>query len=394
MLSKKPLILTLAMAFSVHCSNGQAQENRLPLLFLKQEPEENHSDMPEVCFGDDMLLKPDIRYCFAPDPGVEAEAYRRTASDGGSGSGDVSTSDENGDNRSNEDEADTDSNVRYVATTLNPFPVSNEIIQYCTTLTLKKIKQESVSDSEIATESEAVVTVADSTAYSTDQADHLKTHRQIPLSADHRPKRSKIHRCDHEGCNYSTDRATDLKKHKQTHLPADQRAKVHQCDHEGCNYSTYRVDRLKKHKETHLPADQRPKVHQCDHEDCNYRTNHMGNLNMHKQIHLPVDQRLKRLRKSRMRQCDHEGCNYRTRADHLNRHKKTHLPADQRPKRPKTPERPKIHQCDHVDCNYRTYHTGNLKRHELTHLHADQRRKSKAYDQLLSNEKRKKGDKE
>ncbi|WP_252179885.1 hypothetical protein [Endozoicomonas sp. 4G] len=34
MLSKKPLILTLAVIFSIHCSNGRAQENRLPLLWL------------------------------------------------------------------------------------------------------------------------------------------------------------------------------------------------------------------------------------------------------------------------------------------------------------------------------------------------------------------------
>ncbi|WP_252178005.1 hypothetical protein [Endozoicomonas sp. 4G] len=33
MLSKKPLILILPIAFFAHCSKGQTQENSMPLLF-------------------------------------------------------------------------------------------------------------------------------------------------------------------------------------------------------------------------------------------------------------------------------------------------------------------------------------------------------------------------
>ncbi|WP_252179863.1 hypothetical protein [Endozoicomonas sp. 4G] len=277
MLSKKPLILILVMAFPMHCSNGHAQENRLPLLFalavgkalfntpkpfieeseiikwweLKQESEENDSDTLRVCFGDDILLKPDTRYCVFPATGVEAKAYGRATSDDSadsedSGSEDSGTSDKNSDSHSSEVEADAESDVQYVSTTLSSFPVSNEISQYCAALALKKIKQEPVSGSEIPT-------------YSTDHMDHSKTSKQTHLPAGQQPK---MHRCDHEGCNHSSKRAADLRKHKQTHLPADQRLerpKVHHCDHEGCNFSTSYTGNLNKHKQTHFPADQRLK---------------------------------------------------------------------------------------------------------------------------------------
>ncbi len=277
------------MAFSVHSSNGHAQTDVFP----------------------------------ATD--VEAKAYSRAASDDSadsedsdsedsdsedsdsedSDSEDSSTPDENSDNSPGKDEADTESDVEYVNTTFNPFRVSNEVNQYCTTLILKKIKQEPVSGSETATESEVDLTERDSV-----------NHPKI-ISPDH-----------------STHQTNHLKKHKQTHLPAGQRAKVHQCDHEGCYYSTNRAYDLKKHKQTHLPADQRTKVHQCDHEGCYYSTDIQGNLNRHKQTHLPADQRL------RSYQCDHEGCHYDTdRVSSLKEHKQTHLAADQRLKRPKRPKR-------------------------------------------------------
>ncbi|WP_252176620.1 hypothetical protein [Endozoicomonas sp. 4G] len=542
MLLKKPLILTLAMAFSVYCSNDNTQESSMPVLLalplsalqcwhteiffpvrdalpepdsmvkaivteiqqsdnqqreiiatarqrgslilsrfrgnkkpeeagaegiekegeaiewweLKQDPEANYSDMPRVCFGDDILLKPllksDSRYCLSPDPGVEAKAYRWVGSDDSAdsqdsdsqdsdsqdsdsednGSEDSDTSDESSDNRPNEDEA----GVGYVATTLNPFRASNESSPYCAILELKKIKQESASDSEIVTESEADVTKADSVNllpadrrlklhqcdhegcnYGSRRTDHLKVHKRTHLPADQRPR---IHQCDHEGCNYRSDRLGNLKMHKQTHLPTRQKPRVHQCNHEGCNYSANRSTHLKLHKQIHLPADQRLRVHRCDHEGCNYSTDLPGNLNKHKQTHLPADQRAKR---AKVHRCDHEGCNYSTsHIGHLKKHKGIHLPADQRPKRHQcdhegchyssdlkgnlkmhknthlpADQRPRVHQCDHESCNYRSDQAGNLKTHKQTHLPADQRPrrpKRKACNQQPSDEKRKKVDKE
>ncbi len=269
-------------------------------------------------------------------------------------------SDKSSDNGSNEDqgEANTEPDVQYATTTLNPFRVANETSQYCTTLELKKIKEEPVSDSEILTESEVDVTKVDASK----------------------------HQCDYEGCDYRTKRLDSLKRHKQTHLPADQRPrkpKVHQCDYEGCNYNTYHTGHLNEHKQTHLPANQRLKVHQCDYAGCNFSTNHASGLKKHKQIHLPADQRL---RKPKVHHCDHEGCNYKTdQASNLKKHKRTHLPADQRAK---------VHQCDHEGCNYRADRSGSLKKHKQIHLPADQRPKRKACDQPPSNQKRKKVDKE
>ncbi|WP_252179786.1 hypothetical protein [Endozoicomonas sp. 4G] len=348
MLSKKILILTLVVAFS----------------------------MPRVCFGDDILLKPDTCYYLSPDPDVEAKAFNRAVSDDSadsedSGSEDSDTYDENSDNSSNEDEADTetntDTNVQCENTTVDPFRALNEISQYCAAQRqrLEMIKQKTILDSEIPTESELGVTEADfvnnqgvtSPTYSTDQMGHLKTHKQGP-------KRPKLHQCGHEGCDYSTDRSNDLKKHKQTHLPADQRPKVHKCDHKGCNYSTDRAGHLKTHKRIHLPANQ-----------------------ILKRV-----KRLERLKRRKLHQCDHEGCNYSTYyAGNLKPHKQTHLPANQRPKRAK------VHQCDHEGCDYSTDRSNDLKKHKQTHLPAGQRAKRtkrKAYDQLLSNEKRKKSGEE
>ncbi|WP_252178890.1 C2H2-type zinc finger protein [Endozoicomonas sp. 4G] len=355
MLSKKPLILILAIAFSVHCSNGHAKENRLPLRFALAIVKALIKTPPTRIR---LLPQPDTRYCCSPDPGVEAKVSSRAASDEGSGSVDSGISDENSNNGSNEDETDTVTDVQYVTTTPNPFPVSNEISEYCAILVLKKIKQEPVSDSEMPAESEGDTTEVDFAndlkitlpAYSTDHLRHLKTHKQPSLPANQRPK---MYQCDHKGCNHSSDRKGDLKKHRQTHLPANQRPKI-------------------------------PKVHQCDHKGCNYRTGRMGDLNMHRQTHLPADQRPKKPKV----QCDHEGCNYSTvNTSNLKRHKRTHLPADPRPRV----------QCDHEGCNYSTVNASNLKRHKQIHLPADQRRKRakrKAYAQPPSNEKRKKVDKE
>ncbi len=332
------------------------------------------NDMPQVCLGDDILLKPDTRYCLSPDPDVEAKTYRRAASDEGSDTEDSSTSDENGDNRSKENEADAESDVEYVITSLNPFRVANGINQYCAALVLTKIKQELVSDSEITTQSEVNETEADS------------SNNQVNLPADRRPRgpdRPRVHQCDHEGCSYATDYMCNLKNHKQAHLPVHQRSRVYQCDYEGCNYIANLAGNLKRHKKTHLPADLRSRGYQCDHEGCNYSTDRMNDVKKHKQTHLPADQR------ARKYQCDHEGCNYSTdSARHLKAHKQTHLPADQRSRG---------YRCDHKGCNYSTDHRGNLKAHKQTHLPADQRPKRpkrKAYDQPLSNEKRKKGDQE
>ncbi|WP_252179794.1 hypothetical protein [Endozoicomonas sp. 4G] len=424
MLLKKPLILTLAVVFSVHCSKGHAQENSMSLLFalavgkalinipkpfidvLSAKGEESeaiewyHFDIPRVCFDDDILLKPDTRYGFlpatgvSPDSGVEANACSRAASDEGSDPEDSGTPDENSDNRSEEDETNTETGVQCVNTTPDPFQALNEISEYCATLRLEMINQESTSDSKIATGSEATHLPADQRPrahqcdhkgcnYSTYRACDLKKHKQIHLPVG---ERLKVHRCDHEGCNYSTDNSGRLNKHKQTHLPADQRLKVHRCDHEGCNYSSDQVSHLKSHKQIHLPADQRPKVHQCDHEGCDYSAYRPGDLKKHKQTHLPTYLRPKR---PKVHQCDHEGCDYSTaQLGHLKMHKLAHLPADQRPR---------VHQCDHEGCNYRSDRAGHLKKHKQTHLPADQRTrrlKRKAHDQPPSNKKRKKGDNE
>ncbi|WP_252179103.1 hypothetical protein [Endozoicomonas sp. 4G] len=400
MLSKKPLILTLVIAFSVHCSNVHAQgayvsgvETILLPLFPVRDglpeldssakaiaTEINDSDMPRIYFGDDIVLKPDNRYCFStycfstycfsPAPGVEVTVCSQAASDEDSDSEDSGSSDETSDNGSNEDkdEVNAESDVHYTTTTLNPFRVSDEISEYCAAPALKNIKQEPVSDSETPTESEVDATEADSS-----------DNQKIILFACSTDQRPKMHQCDHQDCNYRSNHRGHLEAHKQTHLPANQRSKVHQCDYEGCNYGTQHASHLKMHKQTHLPTDQRPKMHQCDHQGCNYSTRQLGHLKTHKQTHLPADQRPK------MHQCDHQGCNYSTRqSGHLKIHKQTHLPVDQRPK---------VHQCDHEGCNYITDRKGNLKAHKQTHLPADQRLKRKAFDQLPSKKKRKKDDK-
>ncbi|WP_252179797.1 hypothetical protein [Endozoicomonas sp. 4G] len=440
MLSKKPLILTLVIAFSVHCSNGCAQENRLLLRFAlavgkalfpvrdgladEQESEaiewwelkvhsrvasdngsnsegsntsDGSSDNRSNEGEDEANAESDVRYetttlnpfrvaneiseyCAAP---ALKEIKQEPVSDS-----EIATngsSDESMGNRSNEDESD----VRYETTTLNPFRVSNEISQYCTTLELKKIKEEPVSDSEILTESEDAVKHQcdhEGCNYRTGFRPTLKRHNQIHLPADQRLWK---YRCDYEGCNYRSDHRASLKRHKQTHLPADQRPNVHQCDHEDCNFSTDQREYLKKHKKTHLTADQRPNVHQCDHEGCNYSTGYTSHLKVHKVTHLPADQRPK------PHQCDHEGCNYSSdRLDSLKRHKRVHLPVDQKPNIPKRPKRPNVHQCDHEGCDYSTGYTTHLKMHKQTHLPAEQRPKRKSYDQPSSNKKRKKGNKE
>ncbi|WP_252178771.1 C2H2-type zinc finger protein [Endozoicomonas sp. 4G] len=419
MLSKKPFILTLAVVFSVHCSNGHGQENSLSLLFALFVGK-TLITLPNYFMGDEqqreiiaiakqmgnlMLsrfrsdkrpgesVKPDTRYCFSPDSGVEARGYSRAASDDStysedSDSEDSGGSDERSDNHSNEEETDTESDVQYVTTTLNPFRASNEINEYCAALALKKIKQEPVSGSEIITESEENATATNSAKhleinslnYSTDSISHLKKHKQAHLPDDQKPRR---HQCDYEGCNYSTYRARNLKKHKQSHLPVDQRAKVHQCQHEGCNYSSDRTDHLKTHKRTHLPADERTRVHQCDHEGCNYSTDRTDDLKKHKQIHLPADRRPKR---PKIHQCDHQDCDYSTyNSNSLKTHKQTHLPDDQRAR---------VHRCDHQGCNYSTDLKSNLKKHKQTHLPANQRPKRKAYEQTPSYEKKMKVDKE
>ncbi len=352
---------------------------------LKQEPEKYQSDMSRVCFGDDILLNPDTRYCFLPATGVEAKAHSWAAPDEGAGSedsstsdedsstsdgdsstsdgdsstsdGDSSTSDEESDNRSGEAVADSD--VQYVATTLNPFRASNETSRYCAALALEEIKQEPVSDSEIPTP---------------------ETHKQTRLPVDQRPRKPKVHQCNHKGCNYRTNHTGHLNVHKQTHLPAG--LKAHHCDHEGCNFSSAQRGHLRAHKQTHQPADQRPRAHQCDYEGCNFSATLASNLKMHKKIHLPA--------KFREYHCDHEGCNFSAvQAVNLKAHKKTHLP--------KKLKGPRLQQCDHEGCNYYTYRRDNLKRHQQTHLPAAQRLKRpkrKAYDQPSSNKKRKKDNQE
>ncbi|WP_252176673.1 hypothetical protein [Endozoicomonas sp. 4G] len=479
--SKKPLILTLVIAFSVHCFNGQAQENRLPLrfalavgkvLFNAPKPFIEVLSIKGIYYvaGVETIFLPlfPLRDGLPDEQeteaiewwelnGVEAKVHSRATSDDSaysedSDSEDSSTSDESNDDRLNEDEdeANTESEVWYETTTINPFRVSNEISHYGATLEPKKIKEEPVLDSEIAingsidnrsNEDESEVRYETTTINPFRVSNEISQYgatlepkkiKQEPVSDsevltsssdDQRIKRPKIHQCDHEGCNYSTNVMNNLNRHKQIHLPVDQIPKVHQCDHEGCNYRTRFPAHLKAHKQTHLPAHQRPKRHRCDHQGCNHSTDKASDLKRHKQTHLPADQRPKRLK---VHLCDQEGCNYSTaQTSHLKRHKQTHLPADHRPKRPKIhqcdhedcnysaeqasdlkrhkqthspadqrPNRSKNLQCDHEDCNYSTDRTSNMKRHKQTHLPAEQRPKRKSYDPLPPNKKRKKGDKE
>ncbi|WP_252178802.1 C2H2-type zinc finger protein [Endozoicomonas sp. 4G] len=217
----------------MYCSNSHGQENRTP-----QE---------QVCFGDDILLRPllksDSRYCFfpatgvSPDSGFEPRVCSRAASDDSaysedSGSEDSGCSDESN-NLSDEDDTNTETDAQCVNTTVDPFQALNEFSQYCATLRQNMMDQEFISDSEMPIES---------------------TDKQTHLPAD--PK-AKVHQCDYEGCDYSTNQANNLKKHKQIHLPANQRARVHRCDHESCDYSTDQANNLKRHKQTHLTADQK-----------------------------------------------------------------------------------------------------------------------------------------
>ncbi|WP_252176708.1 hypothetical protein [Endozoicomonas sp. 4G] len=395
-------ILTLVIAFSVHCSNGYAQENRLPLRFalavgrvLINAPKlfiEVLSIKGVYVAGVETILLPlfPVRDGLPDEQETEAiewwelKVHSRAASDNGSYSEGSSTSDGSSDNRSNEDEGEvnTESDVRYETTTVNPFRVANETSQYCTTLVLKNIKQEPVLDSEIAINGTSDESIDNRS--NEDESDvQYKTTTLNPF------------RVSNEISQYGA--TLELKKIKEEQEPVSDSeiltesevdvtkvdAVKHQCDREGCNYSTDHLGNLKTHKKSHLPAHQRPqsaKVHQCDHEGCNYRTGDRASLRRHKQIHLPADHRFK------VHQCDHEGCNYSTdRASNLKLHKKTHLPADQRPRE---------HQCDHEGCNYSSDRAGNLKKHKQTHLPADQRPKRKARDQPPSNAKRKKGDKE
>ncbi|WP_252176707.1 hypothetical protein [Endozoicomonas sp. 4G] len=409
-------ILTLVIAFSVHCSNGYAQENRLPLRFalavgrvLIDAPKsftEVLSIKRVYVTGVETVLLPPFPVWDGLLNEQESEAiewwelkvHSRAASDHGSDSEGSNTSDGSSDNRSNEDEANTESDVQYETTTVNLFRISNETSQYCTALELKNIKQEPDSDSEIATngtsdksidnrsnEDESdpryVTTTLNPFRVSNEISQYgatleLKKIKEEPVSdseilADSEVDVTKVdtakHQCDHEGCDYRAEWPECLKRHKQTHLPADQRLKrlkIHQCDHEDCNYSTDQAGNLNRHKQTHLPADQRPKRHQCDRQGCNYSTDYSSDLKRHKQKHLSADQRPKR---PKLHQCDHEDCNYSTdQAGNLNRHKQIHLPADQRPKR---------HQCDRQGCNYSTDYASDLKRHKQKHLSADQRLK-------------------
>ncbi|WP_252177166.1 hypothetical protein [Endozoicomonas sp. 4G] len=129
MLSKKPLILTLVITFSVHGSHGHAQENHAQENHAQENhaqenhaqenhAQENHAQESNVSLlfalavGKTLILTPkpfievflmpDTRYCFSPDSGVEAKAYSRASSDEGSDSEDSSTADKNGDNHSDE----------------------------------------------------------------------------------------------------------------------------------------------------------------------------------------------------------------------------------------------------------------------------------------------------
>ncbi|WP_252176702.1 hypothetical protein [Endozoicomonas sp. 4G] len=242
-------ILTLVIAFSVHCSNGRAQENRLPLHFALA--------VGKVLFPVRDGL-PDEQESEAIE-WWELKVHSRAASDDGSDSEDSSTSDESSDNRSNEDEANAESDVQYETTTINPFRVSNQVSEYCAAPALIEIKQEPVSDSEVVTngtsstsdksidnrsnEDESEVQYETTTLnpfrLSNEISQYgatleLKKIKEDPVSDseiltystdDQRIKRPKVHQCDYAGCNYSAGHAGNLKKHKQTHLPADQRVK-------------------------------------------------------------------------------------------------------------------------------------------------------------------------
>ena len=181
---------------------------------LKQEPDADDSDMPQARLDDSILLKPDTRYCFSPDSGTGARAYNQAASDDGSDDEDSDTSDENNDNDSDDDESVTESDVEYIGTTDDPFPVSREVSEYCANQVLMRIKQEPTSDSEIPIESEVVEVVeADST-------NNLKSTPPTcqslnpPTAKKKRGAASKKYPCSHQDCFLSFTTQASLNSHK------------------------------------------------------------------------------------------------------------------------------------------------------------------------------------
>ena len=196
----------------------EQEEEDVEWWWLQQEPDADDSDMAQVRFDDSILLEPDTRYCFSPDPSAEAKAYSRAASDDGSGSEGNAPSDESSDNGSDEEEADTESDVEFIP---DPFPVSKEVNQYFAHLRLKKIKQEPTSDSEILIESEVEVTDEDST-------NNLKStsttcHSLNPPTAkkQRRTGSQKKYACD-QGCDRSYITSASLSAHNSAYHSGEQ----------------------------------------------------------------------------------------------------------------------------------------------------------------------------
>ena len=182
---------------------------------LKQEPDADDSDMAQARLDDSILLKPDTRYCFFPDSGTGAKAYNRAASDDGSGGEDSDTSDESNDNDSDDDESVTESDVEYIGTTSDPFPVSREVSEYCANQVLMRIKQEPTSDSEIPIESEVVVEVVEADSTNNLESTPLTCQSLNPPTAKKkREAGSKEYPCRHQDCDLSFATQASLNSHK------------------------------------------------------------------------------------------------------------------------------------------------------------------------------------
>ena len=231
---------------------------------LKQEPDADDSDMAQARPDDSILLKPDTRYCFSPDSGTGAKAYNLAASDDGSGGEDSDTSDESSDNDSGDDESATESDVEYIGTTDDPFPVSKEVSEYCANQVLMRIKQEPTSDSEIPIESEVMESVTESDVEYIDTTSDpfpvseevreycanqvLMRIKQEPTSDSEIPIESEVAEADSTNNLKSTPPTCQSLNPPTAKKKRKAGSKKYPCGHQGCDRSFAAQASLNSHK--------------------------------------------------------------------------------------------------------------------------------------------------
>ena len=114
-----------------------------------------------------------------------------------------------------EAEADTDSSVEFIATSIDPFPVSTEISDYWQDQMLKKIKAEPLSDEETKEEIKIEVMVA--TAGTIHDVAH-DTESVLPVKRQkHAHTGKKPYQCKVEGCGKAFSQNSCLTKHLRIH---------------------------------------------------------------------------------------------------------------------------------------------------------------------------------